>query len=129
MKNSHIVNALYIVLGCIMTVIAIIGVYTPGLPSTEFVIVALWAFSKSSPRLHAWLSNLPILKQAIEQAESYQKHRAISKKVKMIAQICAWSSFTLLLVTNISLVSTIAVFLAAAACSVFMYKVKTLEIE
>ncbi|SAI54546.1 Inner membrane protein ybaN [Bordetella ansorpii] len=37
--------------------LAIIGVFVPGLPSTEFVLLAAWASARSSPRLHAWLHN------------------------------------------------------------------------
>jgi len=35
--------------------LAIVGVFVPGLPSTEFVLLAAWASARSSPRLHAWL--------------------------------------------------------------------------
>ena len=31
----------------------------PGLPTTVFFIIAAWAFSKSSPRLEAWVLGLP----------------------------------------------------------------------
>jgi uncharacterized membrane protein YbaN (DUF454 family) len=34
---------------------AVVGVFVPGLPSTEFVLLAAWAAARSSPRLHAWL--------------------------------------------------------------------------
>ena len=36
-----------------------IGIVVPGLPTTVFFIVAAWAFSRSSPRLEAWLLALP----------------------------------------------------------------------
>ena len=35
--------------------IAMVGLVVPGLPSTEFVLLAAWAAARSSPRLHAWL--------------------------------------------------------------------------
>jgi len=35
--------------------VAILGLFIPGLPSTEFVLLAAWAAAKGSPRLHAWL--------------------------------------------------------------------------
>lgn len=36
-----------------------IGVVVPGLPTTGFFILAAWCFSKSSPRLEAWVLGLP----------------------------------------------------------------------
>ena len=51
------------VAGCIVGVLAValggIGVIVPGLPTTVFFIIAAWAFSKSSPRLEAWVLGLP----------------------------------------------------------------------
>nr|WP_122339952.1 YbaN family protein [Pseudomonas caricapapayae] len=35
--------------------IALIAVVVPGLPTTEFLLLATWASAKSSPRLHTWL--------------------------------------------------------------------------
>lgn len=35
--------------------VAFVGVVTPGLPTTEFVLLAAWAAARSSPRLHAWI--------------------------------------------------------------------------
>ncbi|WP_407351539.1 YbaN family protein [Luteimonas sp. R10] len=35
--------------------LAFVGLVTPGLPTTEFVLLAAWAAARSSPRLHAWI--------------------------------------------------------------------------
>ncbi len=35
--------------------LAVVGLLVPGLPSTEFLLVAAWAAARSSPRLHRWL--------------------------------------------------------------------------
>lgn len=47
----------WLAFGMICTVIGIIGVILPGLPGTVFLLLALWAFSKSSERFHLWLYN------------------------------------------------------------------------
>ncbi|MFT4198789.1 MAG: YbaN family protein [Pseudoxanthomonas sp.] len=41
--------------------VAIVGMFLPGLPSTEFVLLAAWAAARSSPRLHHWLLTHPRL--------------------------------------------------------------------
>jgi len=39
--------------------IGLVGVVLPLLPTTVFLLIALWAFSKSSPRFHTWLYSHP----------------------------------------------------------------------
>lgn len=41
--------------------IAVVDVFLPGLPSTEFLLLAAWAAARSSPRLHQWLVTHPRL--------------------------------------------------------------------
>lgn len=42
---------------CASLAVGAIGVVVPVLPTTPFVILAAFAFGKSSPRLEAWLEN------------------------------------------------------------------------
>ena len=45
------------VLGFLSLGMAYIGVITPGLPYSPFVVFAAYCFAKSSPRMHAWIMN------------------------------------------------------------------------
>lgn len=47
----------YKLLGLLCVGLAYIGVVTPGIPFSIFIVIAAWAFAKSDPRLHAWLYN------------------------------------------------------------------------
>jgi len=47
----------YLAIAYVALVIAFIGVILPGLPATEFFMLAAWAAAKSSPRLHHWMMN------------------------------------------------------------------------
>lgn len=38
---------------------AYIGLIVPGIPFSIFLVMAAWAFAKSSERMHAWLYNHP----------------------------------------------------------------------
>ena len=38
---------------------AYIGFVTPGIPFSIFLVMAAWAFAKSSPKMEAWLYNHP----------------------------------------------------------------------
>ena len=44
-------------IGWICVGLGFIGIFVPGLPTTIFLIVALWAFTKSSKKLRVWLLN------------------------------------------------------------------------
>ena len=46
-------------LGLVSIGVGSVGIIVPGLPTTVFFIVAAWAFSKSNPRLEAWVLGLP----------------------------------------------------------------------
>lgn len=52
---------LWLVLAWLSIGLALLGVVLPGLPTTEFVLLAAWAASRSSPRLSAWLENHRLL--------------------------------------------------------------------
>ena len=45
------------ILGFLSLGMAYIGVITPGLPYSPFVVFAAYCFAKSSPRMHAWIMN------------------------------------------------------------------------
>jgi uncharacterized membrane protein YbaN (DUF454 family) len=45
----------YAVLAYVFVALALLGVVVPGLPTTPFVLLAAWAASRGSRRLHDWL--------------------------------------------------------------------------
>lgn len=50
-------QGLWKILGFILLGIAYIGVVTPGLPFSPFLVGAAYSFSKGSPTMHAWIYN------------------------------------------------------------------------
>ena len=64
--------------------IAFIGIFTPGIPTTPLLLVALWAFARSSKKFHSWLINHkrfgPIL-------INWEKHKVVPKKAKIVMVI------------------------------------------
>ncbi len=61
-----------------------LGVLLPLLPTTPFLILSAYCFSRSSERLHAWLLNHRMLGPPIE---NWRAHRAVSGRAKLSALI------------------------------------------
>ena len=71
-----------IAFGFLMTGIGVVGIVVPGLPTTIFLIIALWAFSHSSERFHRWLWEHPRLGPPLR---DWQMHRVIPVRAKLLA--------------------------------------------
>lgn len=72
----------YLSAGWLMVVIGIIGLFLPVMPTTIFLILAAWCFSKSSPRFEEWLLSHPIFGPSIR---NWRETGAISAKAKALA--------------------------------------------
>ena len=68
-------------LGWICVSLAFVGVFVPGIPTTIFLIIALWAFTKTSKKLRNWLLNHkrfgPIL-------TNWQEHKVVPRRGKIL---------------------------------------------
>ena len=61
-----------IVLGWLMVALGVVGVLMPVVPSAPFLLVALWAFSKSSRRFHDWLYHHPVFGPPLREFRAYR---------------------------------------------------------
>jgi len=73
---------LLLILGWLMVALGFVGIFVPGLPTVPFLLVALWAFSKSSDRFHAWLYNHPRMGPPLR---DWREHGAIPVRAKLLA--------------------------------------------
>jgi len=58
------------------------GIVLPLVPTTPFLLVAVYAFARSSPALHDWLVAHPRLGRAIV---DWRSHGAIERRTKSLA--------------------------------------------
>lgn len=82
----------YNILGSISFGLGILGVFLPLLPTTCFILLASWAFAKSSPTFNSWLMYQSPFAKSIQ---NWNKYRIIPAHVKLIASISILVSFTI----------------------------------
>lgn len=67
-------------LGCVG--LAYLGAILPGLPTTPWVLLASYLFSRSSPRLNRWLKRSPLFGRLLR---DWDEHGGIRRPVKVFA--------------------------------------------
>lgn len=72
----------YFTLGSLSLATGLLGLVMPLLPTTVFVLIAVWAFARSSQRLHDRLINHPRFGASIR---LWQEQRAIPARGKRLA--------------------------------------------
>lgn len=76
--------------GWLNVVLGMIGAVLPGMPTTVFLLIALWAFSRSSERFQLWLWNHPRFGSSLR---AWRLHRVIPLKAKIMAASMMTASF------------------------------------
>lgn len=87
---------LWLVVAYLAIGLAALGVLLPGLPSTEFVLLAAWAASRSSPRLAAWLERHRLFGPLLR---DWRNGGMIARRTKIIASLAMLASLTVLALT------------------------------
>ena len=75
-------RAIYFILGWFFFALGAIGVLLPVVPTTPFMLLALWAFSRSSERFHNWLYNQHFFGPPLQ---IWQKHSVIPLAAKVMS--------------------------------------------
>jgi uncharacterized membrane protein YbaN (DUF454 family) len=88
----RLTRPLYVLLGVVCVGIGMVGVVVPGLPTTVFLLIALWCFTKASPRMERWLREHTVLGPFIRDWES---QRAVPRSAKVLAGVTMLASVLL----------------------------------
>lgn len=104
----------WLLLGLTATACGMAGAILPLVPTTPFLLVAAFAFARSSPRLELWLLNHPRLGRL---TRNWQQHRSIDSRAKTVSVWVMGGTFAMSWILGVSslILAIQAVVLGAAA--------------
>jgi uncharacterized protein len=107
--------------------LGILGIFLPLLPTTPLLLLAAACFFRSSDKLYDWITHHKIFGKYIL---CYQKHRAVSKKSKIVTILLLWLTMSITVIFFIeSLWIKLLLLLIALGVTVHVLKLRTLTDE
>lgn len=82
--RSKLARLLYGILAYVSLGVGLVAIVIPGLPTTEFILLAAWAAPRSSPRLSAWLENHRLFGPILH---NWRNGKVIQRRAKVSATI------------------------------------------
>ena len=99
MESRRAVRWLLLTLGAVSTVVGVIGIFLPLIPTTGPLLLAAVCFDRSSPRVHSWLMNQRYL-------GGYIRNYRAGRGLPMLQKVCTigllWTSISLSIVFAVS---------------------------
>jgi uncharacterized membrane protein YbaN (DUF454 family) len=95
---QRVARIAYLVTGLLFVGLGVLGAFLPVVPTTPFLLVSLWAFSKSSARLERWLLEHPRFGPRLV---AWRTQRVIPLPVKLTAWGSMIASVTFMAVTGV----------------------------
>jgi len=121
--KKRLYKTTFIALGLLSVSIGAIVRFVPGIPTTPFLLLALYCFNKSSDRLSLWLKNTYLYKKYLAE---YVSNRAMSIKQKLSIQLIASTMMVISFITIDNLIfRVIMVMLFFIHHYFFIFRIKT----
>ncbi|MNH06160.1 DUF454 family protein [Pseudomonas alkylphenolica] len=92
---SKLSRVLFGLLAYVSLAIGLVAIVVPGLPTTEFILLAAWAATRSSPRLSAWLENHRLFGPILH---NWRNGKVIQRRAKLSATVSMLLCASLMLV-------------------------------
>lgn len=118
---------LYFIIGIISMCLGALGVLLPVLPTTPFLLLAAFCFTKSSKRFHMWFIHTLLYQKHLE---SFVEERAMTLRTKI--SLLAFASTMLLIAMFFMQNLYLRLFLAALMIFkyyYFIFRIKTIQRE
>lgn len=99
-KRSRFRRTLYLVAGTLSLGLGILGIPLPLLPTTPFLLLSAWLYSRSSERFYHWLINHRTFGKIIR---NYRDKGGVEARVKAGAIALLWVSIAISCIWAVSL--------------------------
>lgn len=90
---------LYMSIGILATALGFLGAVLPLLPTTPFILLAVFCFAKSSECFHKWLINTKVYKEYVEDFQKYRGY-TLKKKFELLISVYIVVGFSIWMVDN-----------------------------
>ncbi len=113
------VKIVYVLAGILSLTLGFIGIFLPILPTTPFILLAAFCFSRGSRQLHHWLVSQPHLGKMIR---DWEHNGVIRLRVKLMAAaiLVALFSYTVVYV-NVPMLIKVLVTLIGVSVLLFIW--------
>ena len=104
----------YFLSGLLATLLSLLGIVLPLLPTAPFVLLAAWCFSKSHPPFEAWLLRHPSMGPLIR---NWRERRVVPLRVKQLA----WGGMAISCTVSALVLPFPLGFIPALACTIVAF--------
>ena len=117
-----------IFIGLLSLLLGFIGIFLPLLPTVPFVLLSVYLFARSSPRLYNWIMNHKVIGKYIR---SYKEDKAMPLIAKITSITMLWCSilFSIFWVVNEKWWLQLILFFVATGASIHILSLKTKKVK
>lgn len=105
----------FFTIGILSLSLGYVGIVVPGLPTTVFILIAAWAFSKCSTKFTYWIENHRLFGPMVL---NWQQYRGLSRRAKKVAILTIIPTFAFTIFIAFSLIGDLIFgFFGIAMCT------------
>ena len=105
----------FFTIGILSLTLGYVGIVVPGLPTTVFILIAEWAFSKCSTKFTYWIENHRLFGPMVL---NWQQYRGLSRRAKKVAILTIIPTFAFTIFVAFSIIGDLIFgFFGIALCT------------